>query len=130
MSARPPVPPLAPDTDRLADFRRAETAEEYFETLDVPYDPRVVAVNRLHILRHFAAAVARIDAEVALPNARMAAYRTALAQAHEAFTTAGALDHRLFKVLADRAPQAFVALAAVTVESAVESAVESPESVR
>ncbi|WP_239308102.1 MULTISPECIES: nitrogenase-stabilizing/protective protein NifW [unclassified Frankia] len=101
----------------LAAFGRAGTAEEYFEVLDVPYDPRVVAVNRLHILRHFSAAVARIDAAVAAPDARMAAYRAALADAHEAFTTGTALDHRLFKVLADRAPRAFVALDAVTVES-------------
>jgi nitrogenase-stabilizing/protective protein len=101
----------------LAAFRRARTAEEYFDALGVPYDPQVVAVNRLHILRHFSAAVARIDTEQAPPEARMAAYRTALADAHAAFTTATALDHRLFKVLADRAPAAFVALDAVTVES-------------
>ncbi|WP_131747203.1 nitrogenase-stabilizing/protective protein NifW [Frankia sp. Cppng1_Ct_nod] len=108
---------MAPDADRLAAFRRCETAEEYFQTLDVAYDPRVVAVNRLHILRHFAAAVARIDAEHASTDARTAAYREALAASYEAFTTATALDHRLFKVLADRAPRAFVELDTITVES-------------
>ncbi len=122
MSARTPEPPVAPDADRLAAFRRCETAEEYFQTLDVAYDPRVVAVNRLHILRHFAAAVARIDAEHASADARTAdartpAYREALAASYEAFTTATALDHRLFKVLADRAPRAFVELDTITVES-------------
>ncbi|SBW24764.1 MULTISPECIES: nitrogenase-stabilizing/protective protein NifW [Protofrankia] len=104
-------------TERLAQFRRCGTAEDYFQALDVPFDPRVVAVNRLHILRHFSPAVARIDAENSSPEDRLAAYRAALVASYEAFTTATALDHRLFKVLADRAPQAFVAVDTVTVEA-------------
>ncbi|KLL12566.1 hypothetical protein FrCorBMG51_04340 [Protofrankia coriariae] len=106
-----------PPGERLARFRQCATAEDYFQALDVPFDPKVVAVNRLHILRHFSRAVARTDAENPAPGERLAAYRAALVASYEAFTTAGALDHRLFKVLADRAPQAFVALDTVTVEA-------------
>jgi nitrogenase-stabilizing/protective protein len=99
--------------EQLDAFRRAGTAEEYFAALGVAYDPRVLAVNRLHILRHFGAQAAQIDQEHARgvgvgcgPAAEtvLAAYRRALQSSYDAFTRAGALDHRLFKVLRDHAP--------------------------
>ncbi|WP_242424038.1 nitrogenase-stabilizing/protective protein NifW, partial [Frankia sp. EI5c] len=46
--------------ERLAEFRRCSTAEQYFDLLGVDYDPRVVAVNRLHILRYFAGEIANL----------------------------------------------------------------------
>ncbi len=99
-------------TERLGAFRRAGTAEEYFAALDVAYDPRVLAVNRLHILRHFGAQAAQIDAEhagdaaagCATDETVLEAYRRALQSSYDAFISAGALDHRLFKVLRDYAP--------------------------
>ncbi len=99
-------------TERLGAFRRAGTAEEYFAALGVAYDPRVLAVSRLHILRHFGAQAAQIDQEYAgraaggfaIDETVVAAYRRALQISYDAFTSAGALDHRLFKVLRDHAP--------------------------
>ena len=97
-------------TERLGAFRRAGTAEEYFAALGVAYEPRVLAVSRLHILRHFGAQAAQIEAEhaggagAATDETVLAAYRRALQSSHDAFTSAGALDHRLFKVLRDHAP--------------------------
>ncbi|MGO9973055.1 MAG: nitrogenase-stabilizing/protective protein NifW [Solirubrobacteraceae bacterium] len=99
-------------TERLGAFRRAGTAEEYFAVLGVAYDPRVLAVSRLHILRHFGAQAAQIDkgraggagAGCATDETVFAAYRRALQISYDAFTSAGALDHRLFKVLQDYAP--------------------------
>jgi nitrogenase-stabilizing/protective protein len=100
-------------TERLDAFRRAATAEEYFAALGVTYDPRVLAVNRLHILRHFGAQAERIDQQHAggadagrgaAAETVLAAYRRALQSSYQAFTSAGALDHRLFKVLRDHAP--------------------------
>nr|Q9Z5Y0.1 RecName: Full=Nitrogenase-stabilizing/protective protein NifW [Frankia sp. EuIK1]AAD17267.1 NifW [Frankia sp. EuIK1] len=108
-------------TRQLEEFRRCSTAEQYFELLDVDYDPRVVAVNRLHILRYFAEEIAGLhegaDAEVS-PEVLLRDYRAALIRAYEAFTTATGLDHRLFKVLKDRAPEpaGFVATTDITVE--------------
>ena len=56
--------------DPLAAFNRCQTAEEYFALLDVAYDPRVVSVNRLHILRHFAGQLARSTVTAPGPRAR------------------------------------------------------------
>jgi nitrogenase-stabilizing/protective protein len=105
---------------QLAAFHRCSTAEEYFGLLDVDYDPRIVAVNRLHILRLFADELVRLhDAggEVADPRHLLRGYRDALVRSYEAFTNATALDHRLFKVLRDRAPKsAFVPASEITVQ--------------
>ncbi len=99
-------------TEQLDAFRRAGTAEEYFAALGVAYNPRVLAVSRLHILRHFGAQAAAIDREhaggastgCATDQTVLDAYRRALQRSYDAFTSAGALDHRLFKVLRDHAP--------------------------
>ncbi len=97
-------------TEQLDAFRRAGTAEEYFAALGITYDPRVLAVSRLHILRHFGAQAAQIEPEhaggagAATDETVLAAYRRALQSSYDAFTSAGALDHRLFKVLRDHAP--------------------------
>jgi nitrogenase-stabilizing/protective protein len=50
-----------------------------------------------------------------LPDPRVR-YREALRRAYTAFTTAGALDHRVFRVLQERAPRNFVPLHLVAVE--------------
>ena len=105
---------------QLADFRRCSTAEEYFILLDVDYDPRVLAVNRLHILRYFANQLVELHdtrTEAGNPVELLREYRAALIRSYEAFPTASALDHRLFKVLQDRAPQSsFVPASSITVE--------------
>lgn len=105
-------PDPADRTTELAGLRDCVTAEDYFAFLAVPYDQRVLDINRLHILRHFSAQVA-----AGLPPRRQA-YRDALLRSYQAFVTGTAMDHRLFKVLRDRAPQAFVPAADVTVQAA------------
>ncbi|WP_018637082.1 nitrogenase-stabilizing/protective protein NifW [Parafrankia elaeagni] len=112
---------MTTSASQLAEFRRCSTAEQYFELLDVDYDPRVVAVNRLHILRYFADEIATLHGDAAgspEPEELLRDYRAALIRAYDAFTTATALDHRLFKVLKDRAPEptAFVPMSAITIE--------------
>lgn len=110
-----------PAAERLAAFERCRTAEEYFALLGVPYDPRVVDVNRLHILRHFAGELAGLRRHCTgeeSPDQMLDAYRDALTRSYRTFTTSTALDHRLFKVLRDRAPRAFVPAAAVEVRRA------------
>lgn len=105
-------------TADLARFRSCETAEEYFDFFGIPYDPKVVNVCRLHILKHFAGQVKQLHQQRAAPepeNEILAAYREALIRSYEAFATGTALDHRLFKVLQDHAPTAFVPTAQITV---------------
>lgn len=83
---------------------RLSTTEEFFDFLGLPYDPAVVAVNRLHILKRFAQYLEAEGVDLAaIPWERG---RDALLRAYRDFVTGGPLDYRLFKVLKDRAPRA------------------------
>jgi nitrogenase-stabilizing/protective protein len=91
--------------DRL---RRCTSAEEYFDLLQVPYDQHVLDVNRLHVLRRFAQEIESLPPSEPGTAPASGRYREALDRAYQAFVTGTSLDHRLFKVLRDHAPQAFV----------------------
>ncbi|MCK9874973.1 nitrogenase-stabilizing/protective protein NifW [Frankia sp. Ag45/Mut15] len=132
----------ATPAERLAHFYRCTTAEQYFDLLEVEVDPRVVAVNRLHILRVFGGERVKVleaaGGDQADPETLLAAYRAALIRSYESFLTATALDHRVFKVLKDRAPQgSFVPSSEITVQrpgqtppSAPSAPTEQPEEAR
>lgn len=123
-----------PTTELRSRLLACRDAEDYFALLDVPFDPHLLQVNRLHVLRLFGRdlhAFLRTGPGNEIGNANGNAdadddgaaaadrLRAALAAAHDAFTDATALDHRLFKVLRDRAPRGFVPLAAVQVEDRI-----------
>jgi nitrogenase-stabilizing/protective protein len=74
--------------DRLAQL---SSAEQIFAALDVPYDPAVLNVSRLHILKRFRDLIATLP-EDADPEM----LRTPLAQAHAEF--AGGQGAKTFKV--------------------------------
>ncbi len=85
----------------LARFNQLKDAEEYFDFFDLPYDPQVVNVNRLHILRKFSQLVQaeetnRSDEEL------LAAYRQALLNAYHLFLTSSGVEQKLFKVFQDK----------------------------
>lgn len=83
---------------RLEAFRNLMVAEELFEFLGVPYEPRVLQVYRLHVLRRFGLEMDLIDRQQpALDEAaRLEAYRQALLRAHELFQRGGSADARAF----------------------------------
>jgi len=85
-------------------------AEDWFAALRVAYDPRVLAVGRLHVRRLFGRELEAID------RSDPVAVRNALERAYRALVEAGPLEHRLFKVLADRAPGQFVPVEQVLIE--------------
>jgi nitrogenase-stabilizing/protective protein len=92
-------------------------AEDYFRVLGVEYDERVLAVGRLHILKLFGRELAGFT-----PSGEerdLVACRAALERAYQALLQAGPLHHRVFRVLAERAPGQFVAEADVLFEDAV-----------
>ena len=88
-------------------------AEDYFRELQVDHDPRVLAVGRLHVLRLFGREARSVPPDAG-PDAQRAGYRAALERAYAALLDGGPLQHRVFKVLQDRAPVGFVPLAEVT----------------
>lgn len=79
-------------------------AEDYFVFFDVPFDARVVHVNRLHILKKFGGLKGAIDAnwpEGAGEVKRFEAYRIALERSYGTFIESSARDEKLFKVFRD-----------------------------
>lgn len=95
--------------DFTARFRSASSAEDFLALLEVPYDPKVVAINRLHILKRFHDYMARDrpgDGEADKP-----ALATLLRRAYEDFVTSDAVTEKVFKVFqCQPGRQAFVGL--------------------
>ena len=81
-------------------LRDLATAEEYLEFFDLPYDPAVVQVKRLHILQRFHDYLAHAE----LPEdegAALVAIGNLLARAYADFVRSTPLQERVFKVLKD-----------------------------
>ncbi|MBB4382581.1 nitrogenase stabilizing/protective protein NifW [Bradyrhizobium sp. SBR1B] len=82
--------------DRLG---KASSAEEFFSLLGVEYDPKIVNVARLHILRRMGQYFAQeqlADAEEGEIRARCKAM---LEQAYADFVASSPIEQRVFKVL-------------------------------
>ncbi|MEM1251197.1 MAG: nitrogenase-stabilizing/protective protein NifW [Cyanobacteria bacterium P01_H01_bin.21] len=101
-------------TRTLAQFNQLKDAEDYFQFFGLAYDPQVVNVNRLHILRKFAQLVQ--DDDKSQPEAqRLDAYRQALQTAYDLFLTSSSVEQKLFKVFQDR-PKNVVMLSDISAE--------------
>ena len=93
------LPHPEPPEDVLAKLKAAASAEDFFTLLGVPYDPGIVNVARLHILKRMGEYLASEDVD-GLPN-RVAGLRckAVLERAYEDFQRAKPIDNRVFKVL-------------------------------
>jgi nitrogenase-stabilizing/protective protein len=87
----------------LEQLNKASAAEDFFALLGVDYDPKVVSVVRLHILRRMGQhLVGAKDEFVGLSDEEITARcKTFLEQAYADFLEKSPLDERLFKVLKD-----------------------------
>ncbi|WP_192250835.1 nitrogenase stabilizing/protective protein NifW [Mesorhizobium caraganae] len=91
-------------TDILARLRGLSAAEEFFAVLGVSYDPKVLNVSRLHIMKRVGQYLAEEDFS-GLPDQVIAArVRATLERAYEDFAISSPLTHRVFKVLKDHDP--------------------------
>jgi nitrogenase-stabilizing/protective protein len=110
-------------SDVLADLRALSSAEEIFGYFSLPYDPAVLHVNRLHILKRFnqylaaglpAAAAALPTPDAPTPDApgpvamggntvhaAVAAHRALLLRAYEDFVRSTPAREKVFKVFQD-----------------------------
>jgi len=102
------------ETLSLAQFHQLKNAEDYFEFFGLSYDPTMVNVNRLHILRKFSQLVQAIDLDQSEAET-LAAYSRALREAYDLFTTSSSVEQKLFKVFQDR-PKNVVMLSDIGVE--------------
>lgn len=86
--------------DRMAQL---SAAEEFFAFLDLSYEPQVVHVNRLHILKRFNQYL-RITPELDGQDeaAQRAICRGLLARAHDDFVHSNAAQEKVFKVFQDQ----------------------------
>ena len=94
----------------LADL---SSAEDFFAYFDVPFDPRVMAVCRLHILKRFRDSLGSVVGLESLDDAaKRDVYRRQLASAYSSFAAGAAPNPREFPGLA-RTGGGFVALSQV-----------------
>jgi nitrogenase-stabilizing/protective protein len=86
-----------------AEMRSLSSAEEFFEYLSLPYDPAVLHVNRLHILKRFNQYLEAHKREIVDSDSavRFRAYRTLLGQAYEDFVRSTPAQEKVFKVFQD-----------------------------
>ena len=84
----------------LDQLSRLSSAEEFFRFLDVPYDPSVVNVARLHILRRMGDNLRKSTPESDDVKAR-AFFREHLERAYQDFVSSSPMDERVFKVHKD-----------------------------
>jgi nitrogenase-stabilizing/protective protein len=95
------------------DLAGLSSAEDFFAYFDLPYDPRILAACRLHILKRFhdnIAAVAELNERD--DDAQRTVYREQLERAYADFVSGPALGKDAFPRLA-RMKGAFIALSAV-----------------
>ena len=101
----------------MSDFSRElselSSAEDFFAYFDIAYDPQVMTVNRLHILKRFSAYLAEVAGLDAMTDeTRRAAYRDGLLRAYDDFVSSSARVEKVFPVFR-RGGNAFVALSSV-----------------
>jgi nitrogenase-stabilizing/protective protein len=109
----------------LSDLEELSAAEDFFAYLKVDYDPGILRVSRLHILKRMGKYLDRTDFTSACADEVFAKARETLVQAYQDFAASRPIDERVFKVLQDRdpsrekteakAPKAFVPLDSLTI---------------
>ncbi len=83
------------------DFQALVNAEDYFAFFDLPYNPQVVNVNRLHILRKFAQYLRPLETFQGSEEERLEQARQALQSAYQTFLTSTPQQEKLFRVFQD-----------------------------
>ncbi len=96
-------------------FEALVDAEEYFTFFDLPFDPQVVNVNRLHILQKFSRNLEAIEeaGSELTETERLTLARQALQEAYQTFLDSNAQAQKLFKVF-NQKPQGVVLISEIT----------------
>ena len=108
----------------IDELRRLSSAEEFFQFLEVPFEPSVVQVARLHILRRMGQYLKQSEVDEAFTGLQdediREVCRAHLQQAYQDFVDSTPIKERLFKVHQEAvAPKPeparpFVALSSIT----------------
>jgi nitrogenase-stabilizing/protective protein len=82
-------------------LKKASSAEDFFALLGVAYDPKLVNVARLHILKRMGQYLASEDLDGVPPADATLRCKAVLERAYADFVTSSPIDERVFKVLKD-----------------------------
>ena len=93
--------PAPAQTSVLDELNRLSSAEEFFALLGVEYDPKVVSVVRLHILRRMGQYLRSEDFGGLSDAVVKERCKAVLQQAYEDFLSSTPMQERVFKVLKD-----------------------------
>lgn len=95
-------------------FIHLATAEEYLNFFSIPFDPKVVQVNRLHILKKFSQLKKEIDQKEPGLNSeeKFGRYKSAMEASYQLFVLSNAVEQKLFKVFQEPAP-GFISLSSI-----------------
>lgn len=86
----------------IQQLKSLSSANEFLEFFGIPYDERVVHVNRLHILKRFYQYLHKAEGLTGLNEIDLfRRYREFLLQAYQDFTTSNAATEKVFKVFQD-----------------------------
>lgn len=98
-------------TDLTTRLKALSSANEFLDFFGIPYDERVVNVNRLHILKRFYQYLHKAEGLGALDEVGLfTRYRELLMNAYQDFTTSNAATEKVFKVFQDAGGQQHVAV--------------------
>lgn len=95
------VQPYSPDSDLSLDecLEELVSAEDFLEFFAIPFEQKVVHVNRLHIMQRYHDYLAKAgDLDAHPEEARAAVYRQLLARAYQDFVDSDAQTEKVFKV--------------------------------
>ena len=88
----------------LETMQKFSAAEEFFKFLQVDYDPQIVHVNRLHILKRFQQYLSTSPvAENLSEQEETSAYKALLEKAYADFVKSDAVTEKVFKVFQEKA---------------------------
>jgi nitrogenase-stabilizing/protective protein len=85
----------------LDELNKASAAEDCFGLLGVEYEPKVLSIARLHILRRMAQYLASEDFDGMADEIVAERCKSVLERAYADFVASSPIDQRVFKVLKD-----------------------------
>jgi nitrogenase-stabilizing/protective protein len=93
------------DDDFETDLAELSSAEDFLDYFRIDYDPKVVQVNRLHILQRFHDYLAEVDEQPDGVAARWELHAERLGAAYADFVTSDALTEKVFRVFHRNEPK-------------------------
>lgn len=95
--------------DFITRLKALSSANEFLDFFGIPYDERIVNVNRLHILKRFYQYLHQAEGLAGLDDVGLfTRYRELLVRAYRDFTVSTAAQEKVFKVFQDAGGQQHV----------------------